>query len=782
LNAPASAATGASVTLTANVASTAGTPAGTVTFYNGTTVLGSGTLNGGVAVLTTTALPAGNDALTAVYAASGNFGGSTSASSNIHIAAASQTITFPAIASRPYGSAPFAVSASSSLGSGYPVTIAVQSGPAVINGNIVTITGAGAVVLLATQAGNAQYGAATATQSFQVTPVALTVTANSASRTYGAANPTFSGTVTGAVGSDSFSESFSTIATTASNVGSYAIVPAASGPQLANYTVTVVNGTLTVNAAATTTTVGAPTSAAFGASVTLTATVTSSVGIPAATPSGSVTFYSGATILGTGTLNGGVATLATTALASGSDSVSASYAAFGNFAASTSAAAAVTIGGAAQTIAFPAIASRVYGSGPFAVTASSSLGIAYPVTITVKSGPAAMGGGMISLTGVGTVVLQASQAGDAKYPAATALQSFQVMPATLTVAAGNASRVYGAANPVFNGTIAGAVNSDSFAESFTTTATTSSNVGTYAIVPSVTGAQLANYTISTVNGALAVTAAATATTLAAPSSAAYGASVTLTATVASNVGTPGGSVTFSSGAVALGTGTLNGGVATINSTTLPAGSDTVTATYAAAGNYAGSTSSASTVTIAAAPIRVPGTYTVAASPTTLALAGISSAKTMLTFTPTGGYSGAVQLSCANLPTNTTCTFDQNQVTLGGDNKSVTLGLTIQAMGPHAISRAHESTPVLVALAFCWPGSITALAIFVRRRKLVMSNRFLQLGLLLLCTGFVAAGLSGCGAQGVFATSTTAQVTVVATGTSGTAVTTQKIALTLNMTE
>ena len=125
------------------------------------------------------------------------------------------------------------------------------------------------------------------------------------------------------------------------------------------------------------------------------------------------------------------------------------------------------------------------------------------MTITVQSGPAVIGGGMVTLTGAGTVVLQASQAGDANYSAATAVtQSFQVTPAPLTVTANNATRVFGAANPAFSGTVTGAVGGDSFSESFTTTATTTSNVGSYPIVPAVTGANLANYTVTIVNGTL----------------------------------------------------------------------------------------------------------------------------------------------------------------------------------------------------------------------------------------------------------------------------------------
>ena len=114
--------------------------------------------------------------------------------------------------------------------------------------------------------------------------------------------------------------------------------------------------------------------------------------------------------------------------------------------------------------------------------------------------------------------------------------------------ANNATRVYGPANPAFSGTVTGAVGSDSFTETFTTTATTSSNVGSYPDRARGHRSTIANYTITIVNGALTVTAAATTTTLSAPGTAAFGTNVTLTATVASTAGTPGGIVTFNSGA------------------------------------------------------------------------------------------------------------------------------------------------------------------------------------------------------------------------------------------
>jgi predicted membrane protein len=71
--------TGDSVTLTAAVSGTyGGTPTGSVTFYNGSSSLGSGTLSGGTATSATTALPIGTDSLTAVYSGDSNYKTSTS--------------------------------------------------------------------------------------------------------------------------------------------------------------------------------------------------------------------------------------------------------------------------------------------------------------------------------------------------------------------------------------------------------------------------------------------------------------------------------------------------------------------------------------------------------------------------------------------------------------------------------------------------------------------------------------------------------------------------------
>jgi hypothetical protein len=78
-----------------------------------------------------------------------------------------------------------------------------------------------------------------------------------------------------------------------------------------------------------------------------------------------------------------------------------------------------TVGKASQTIAaFARIAAKTSASAPFAITlpkASSGL----PVTVTVKSGPATISGVTVTLTGAGTVVLAADQAGNDDFNAAT---------------------------------------------------------------------------------------------------------------------------------------------------------------------------------------------------------------------------------------------------------------------------------------------------------------------------------------------------------------------------
>ncbi|HTX75730.1 MAG TPA: protease pro-enzyme activation domain-containing protein [Terracidiphilus sp.] len=92
--------------------------------------------------------------------------------------------------------------------------------------------------------------------------------------------------------------------------------------------------TFTIDSPTTASLVATPNPSMVGQSVKMTATVTATL---SGTPTGSVTFWNGATNLGTGTLSGGVATLSTTSLPAGALTLQVSYAGSGNFLATNSA-------------------------------------------------------------------------------------------------------------------------------------------------------------------------------------------------------------------------------------------------------------------------------------------------------------------------------------------------------------------------------------------------------------------------------------------------------------
>src|SRR6266478_4036547 len=70
-----------------------------------------------------------------------------------------------------------------------------------------------------------------------------------------------------------------------------------------------------------------------------------------------------------------------------------------------------------QTITFGGLASKTFGDAPFAVSATASSGLA--VSFSILSGPATISGNTVTITGVGTVTVRASQAGDSNWNAAT---------------------------------------------------------------------------------------------------------------------------------------------------------------------------------------------------------------------------------------------------------------------------------------------------------------------------------------------------------------------------
>lgn len=134
-------------------------------------VSGSGTLDG--AVFTPTNLAPVT--IRATQAGNGTYSAASAEQTFTPGGKFTQAITFPAPADRPANAPAFALNATAS--SALAVTYTIVSGPSLISGNTITLTGApGVVVIRATQAGNASYeAAASVTRSFNVTPVAVLV-------------------------------------------------------------------------------------------------------------------------------------------------------------------------------------------------------------------------------------------------------------------------------------------------------------------------------------------------------------------------------------------------------------------------------------------------------------------------------------------------------------------------------------------------------------------------------------------------------------------------------
>ncbi len=253
-----------------------------------------------------------------------------------------------------------------------------------------------------------------------------------------------------------------------------------------------------------------------GQSVTLTASVAAkSPG--SGTPTQSVDFYADSGLLGTGVLaldpRSGLAqaTLTISALHPGSHTIYASYfPGDGNFNSSTSAPVSLTVL-QSQTITFAALADKNYGDASFLLNATASSGL--PVVYQVLSGPATITGNTLTITGTGSVTVEASQSGDgATYTAAMPVdQSFTVHKAHLRVTADNQSRLYGQSNPALTATITGFANGETLARSgiigspaLSTTATGTSPVGSYPIGVDVSGMSAGNYDFTAVNGQLTI--------------------------------------------------------------------------------------------------------------------------------------------------------------------------------------------------------------------------------------------------------------------------------------
>jgi len=270
---------GQAVVFTATVSPNTAT--GTVTFKDGGVVLGTSTLVSGKAPLTSTSLAPGSHSITAAYSGSTAFLSSTSAT------------------------LPHTVNKASTK-----TTVVSSHNPSVFGQSV-------------------------------------TFTATVAAVAPGSGTPT--GTVT-------FKNGTTVLGTGTLSGGKATFSTSALTPNPSPHSITVIyNGNVdfssstsgvlaqTVNKASTKTTVASSHNpSVFGQSVTFTATVTA-VAPGSGTPTGTVTFKNGTTVLGTGTLSGGKATFSTSTLTRGAHSITAVYSGSVNDLGSTSAALTQTV-------------------------------------------------------------------------------------------------------------------------------------------------------------------------------------------------------------------------------------------------------------------------------------------------------------------------------------------------------------------------------------------------------------------------------------------------------
>jgi hypothetical protein len=331
---------GQSVTLTATVSPSAAT--GTVTFYNQSTVLGTGTLSGGTAILSLSNFVVGTFWLTAAYGGDTNDGVSNSSvltqtvnalttstilTSSLNPSVFGQTITLTATVSpvTATGTVTF-YNGSTALGTG-----SLSGGKATLS---LSTLAKGTHSLTATYSGDKYDLPSTSSVLSQVVSLAISSTILTSSPnpsvfrqtvtlTAAVSPATATGTVTfyrgtTSLGTGTLSGGVATLGLSSLSVGSHVLTANYGGDESdsssksPSVTQVVENTTSTVLTSS-------PNPSNVGQNVTLTATVLPS------TATGKVTFYHGSTAMGTASLSGGVAIFATSTLSAGAHALTATY-------------------------------------------------------------------------------------------------------------------------------------------------------------------------------------------------------------------------------------------------------------------------------------------------------------------------------------------------------------------------------------------------------------------------------------------------------------------------
>lgn len=478
-----------------------------------------------------------------------------------------------------------------------------------------------------TLATNANYTMSfNAGNALTINPKPLTLTADNQTRAYGTANPALTYTTTPFAFAETIASLGGTllVSTTAgvnSVIGTYPI--SISGVTSTNYAITFTPGTLTVTQGMTTTNtiVDTPTpNSEVGTSVQLDATVNGY------NPTGTVTFYSGATVLGTASVVSNVATINHTFTLAGNYTINAVYGGDSNNTGSTgSTSLHIVDKDAAHTITtLSSTNPQIVGQN---ITFTATVTGAYGPTGTVQfyDGMTLLGSDTLdgsfqadfttnTLT-VGSHTISAFYLGDSNNNDSSASTQVNVSqtidkdtPDTVTTVSATNPQIVGQ-NVTFTATVAGAFNptgtvefydgatlmgtgslNGSFQATYTTNALT---VGSHTISAFYLGDSNNNDSTGSTQVNVSQTidkdSPSTSTVLDVFDPSTIGDPVTLSATVSGGFG-PTGDVEFFANGSSLGTAPLVGNTATLIVSTLAVGTHTLEAEYLGDGNNNGSSS------------------------------------------------------------------------------------------------------------------------------------------------------------------------------------------------
>jgi len=516
---------------------------------------------------------------------------------------------------------------------------------------VVLAAGSHTLSVMFTPTDTADYGSAIATVNLQVNKAALVVTPNPASRLYAAANPVFTGAITGMIAGDGISATYASGANATTPVGIYSTGANAiastmvdPGSKLANYTVTQNFGALTITQVTTGLTWPTPAAITYG------------------------TALSGAQLNAT---SGGVAgafvysPLAGTVLSAGSHTLNVTFTPTDGADYSTATASVtLTVNPAVLTVT-PAPSTKVYGTANPVFSGSItgmipgdgiSATYASAVTTTTTVGVYSSGPNAIAATLSDPGGKLANYTLNQTVGALTITQATTVLtwatPASISYETALSATQLNATSGGVAGTFV-----------YTPAAGTVLAAGSHTLSVAFTPTDAVDYSAASATVTLIVTKTTpTVVLVSSANPSVYGVAVTFTATTnAAATGT----MLFYDGGLVLGPGTISGGVATYTLNSLGAGTHSITAGYAGDSNYLAAVSAAVSQVVTRAPVAMSITSSLNPSNfgqsvtftfTITGVAGLTTPTGSIAFTDGGTLLASPTLNSLGVATYTTVTL------------------------------------------------------------------------------------------------------------------------------